>query len=82
MEQKDPERPLTRKQASAFLTERGFPVAPKTLDKYACRGGGPRYTLFGRRTLYSPSDLLTWVASRCQTIRHTSELGVPHAEPT
>jgi hypothetical protein len=74
------ERPLTRKEASAFLTARGYRVATKTLDKLACRGGGPRYTLFGRRTLYAPSDLLMWVASRCQTIRHTSELRARHAE--
>ena len=68
------EKHLTRAEASAFLTERGYPVAPTTLAKYACIGGGPKHRLFGRKPLYLPDELLAWVASRTSAPRqHTSE---------
>ena len=39
--QPDNERRLTRAEAAAFLSERGFRVAYATLNKYATVGGGP-----------------------------------------
>lgn len=72
--QPDNERRLTRSEASAFLSERGFRVAYATLNKYATVGGGPTFESFGRRPLYKPSDLLSWVASKTSgQRRHTSE---------
>lgn len=66
---------LTRKQAAEFLTERGFPVAATTLQKYATIGGGPEYQKFGNRSLYKPEKLIKWAESRIQEPRHnTSEL--------
>jgi hypothetical protein len=68
------ERKLTRKEASAFLAERGYTVSTTTLDKYACLGGGPVYEKFGRRPLYTERGLLAWVASKTSAPqRHTSE---------
>ncbi len=68
------ERRLSRAEAAAFLTERGYQVAYATLNKYATVGGGPIFESFGRRPLYRPSDLLAWVASKTSAPRrHTSE---------
>jgi len=68
------ERRLTRTEAAAFLTERGYRVAYATLNKYATVGGGPVFESFGRRPLYKPADLLAWVASKTTPARrHTSE---------
>ncbi|WP_295145264.1 DNA-binding protein [uncultured Reyranella sp.] len=72
--QKEIERRLTRTEAAAFLTERGYRVAYATLNKYATVGGGPVFESFGRRPLYKPTDLLAWVASKTTPPRrHTSE---------
>jgi hypothetical protein len=65
-------RPLTRKEASDFLTARGFKVAAGTLAKYACLGGGPLFQSFGRRALYQPADLLEWAASRSSAPRRST----------
>jgi len=68
-----PERHLNRREASTFLKEHGFPVAPATLAKLACIGGGPLMHVFGRQPLYLPSELLDWARARTRTRRHTSE---------
>ena len=71
----DFERLLNRKEASAFLSERGYKVAVATLNKLACVGGGPPFRKFGRRPLYRPTDLIAWVAARTTTlVRSTSEV--------
>jgi hypothetical protein len=72
--QPDNERRLTRAEAAAFLSERGYRVAYATLNKYAVTGGGPMFESFGRKPLYRATDLLAWVASRTTgPRRHTSE---------
>ena len=48
---------LTRPEAAEYLTESGMPVAKNTLQKLACVGGGPAYSIFGNRSLYRPVDL-------------------------
>lgn len=63
---------LTRAEASAYLIARGYRVAPATLAKLACLGGGPTFTSFGRRPLYRPGDLLAWVASRSSAPRRST----------
>jgi hypothetical protein len=65
-------RPLTRREASDFLTELGYSVAPTTLAKYATLGGGPVFEKFGRRPLYLRTDLLAWVASRSSGRRRST----------
>jgi hypothetical protein len=64
-EQPIPER-LGRKEASAFLTALGYPVAPKTLAMIASRGHrtGPAYRKFNGRVVYEKSDLIAWVESQ------------------
>lgn len=57
-------RYLTRRQASAFLTERGYRLAPATLQALASRGGGPPYRRFGKLALYAQGDLEAWVLER------------------
>jgi hypothetical protein len=58
------QRRLERKQAAAFLTERGYRTAPATLAKLACLGGGPVFESFGRRPLYREVDLLAWAQAK------------------
>ena len=71
----DVEMRLSRKEASEFLSKRGYRVAVQTLAKYATLGGGPVFESFGRKALYKPDDLLAWVASRSSGPRRsTSDL--------
>jgi len=65
---------LSRTEASEFLTEKGFPVAKNTLQKYATVGGGPLYAKFGNRCLYQESQLLEWAESKLEPCRNTSDL--------
>lgn len=56
---------LRRKMAAKYLTEqRGVPIAPQTLAKYAVIGGGPVYQRFGRIPLYRVADLDRWSLAR------------------
>lgn len=68
----DVDRLLSRKEASDFLTERGYRTAVPTLAKLACIGGGPVYESFGRKPLYRPADLLAWVAARSSGPRRST----------
>jgi hypothetical protein len=60
----DIERFLNRREASAFLKQRGYTVAVATLNKLASTGGGPAFRRFGRRPLYTPADLIAWAEAR------------------
>jgi hypothetical protein len=56
---------LNRSEAATYCRERGLPVAPTTLAKLACIGGGPRFFRFGgRRVLYRVADLSEWILTR------------------
>jgi hypothetical protein len=57
-------RRLDRRQAAAFLTERGWKTAPSTLAKLACIGGGPPFRSYGKRPLHKGADLLAWAEAR------------------
>src|SRR5262245_35337986 len=62
------------RQAATFLTDRGFRIAPATLNKLRCVGGGPAFEKFGRRPLYSETSLLEWVEARTtHSLRSTSD---------
>jgi hypothetical protein len=58
------EKLLSRREASRFLTEQGFPTSTATLDKAAWAGNGPRYRKYGRRALYARDDLMRWARGR------------------
>lgn len=76
------DRRMTRAEAAHFLTSRGFKVAVATLGKYATLGGGPRYSKFGRKPLYTAADLLEWATSRTTAPRqHTSEKNSQKMKP-
>ena len=60
----DPQARLNRRQSSAALSARGFPVAEATLATLASRGGGPRFSKFGPRCVYVWADLINWAESR------------------
>ena len=65
---------LDTREAAAFLTERGYKIAPATLNKKRCVGGGPEFELFGRRPLYTEKALLEWVQARTTPLlRSTSD---------
>jgi hypothetical protein len=65
---------LDTRQASDFLTERGYKTAPATLNKKRCVGGGPEFELFGRRPLYKERALLEWAQARTTPpLRSTSD---------
>jgi len=68
----EPNRRLTRREASEYLKALGYHVEPTTLAKYASIGGGPAYESFGRRPLYTEPALLEWVASRTTGPRRTT----------
>jgi hypothetical protein len=48
---------LNRKGAAQYLTERGLPISPNTLQKKASTGGGPLYAIWGNKAVYRPQDL-------------------------
>ena len=53
---------LTRGQAAEYCIKQGLPVSPKTLAKYACVGGGPKFHKFGKmRVIYKIEDLDEWI---------------------
>jgi hypothetical protein len=63
---------LDRRHTADALTAAGFPITASTLATKATRGGGPPYTLFGRRPLYKWADALSWAQSRLSPPAATS----------
>jgi hypothetical protein len=46
------------REASKYLTDRGVPVKPSTLDKLRCVGGGPRFRKIGGKYIaYGEAEL-------------------------
>jgi hypothetical protein len=71
----DLEARYDRATTAQKLTEAGFPVAKKTLETLASRGGGPLFQKFGSKPLYRWGDALDWARSRLsKPVRTTSEL--------
>lgn len=54
-----PARYLTNDEAAEFLR-----LSPRTLEKQRVIGGGPRFRKFGRRVMYSVTDLEAWADAR------------------
>ena len=65
-------RYLTRPESAAFLSERGLPVSKNTLQKFATVGGGPAYSIFGNRALYTPETLNAWAEARLSASRKST----------
>lgn len=67
---------LTRGQAAEYCIKQGLPVSPKTLAKYACVGGGPKFRKFGTmRVIYKIEDLDEWIKRRLS--KTFSSTGIP-----
>ena len=67
---------LTRGQAAEYCIKQGLPVSPKTLAKYACVGGGPKFRKFGTmRVIYKIEDLDEWIERRLS--KTFSSTGIP-----
>ncbi len=60
---------LLRTDAANYVTARGLPLSPKTLQKWATTGGGPVFRKFGSRVVYTPEDLDAWISNRLSSPR-------------
>ncbi len=71
-----PNRPLNRREASAYLLEvHGIKRSYATLCKLAVVGGGPRFRKANRNPLYDAAELDAWAAEITSApVRSTSEL--------
>jgi hypothetical protein len=57
--------PLTRAEASGYLSERwGLSYAVYTLAAYAARGVGPEYSKAGPRAIYTREALDAWAKTK------------------
>lgn len=54
---------MTVEAAARFLTEQGIPATRATLYNHVYKNTIP-YKKFGRRTVFSKKELLTWIESR------------------
>ena len=61
-----PDMLLKREATARALTAAGYPVAPATLARKACRGGGPPFCVFGRNALYRWQEALDWAQNRLE----------------
>lgn len=57
-------------EASLYLNiVHGVGVAMRTLDKYRCVGGGPRFQKFNRSALYHRDDLDAWALQKLGDVK-------------
>jgi hypothetical protein len=64
---------MSRKEAAAYLTKNGYPIAPNTLASMAKNrnaGGGPPFIKFGWRTCrYRRDELDSWMRKRGERVK-------------
>ena len=48
---------LIRPAAAEYLTDKGLPTTKGTLQKLATVGGGPKYKIYGNKSVYTPENL-------------------------
>lgn len=63
---------LDRSEAAEYLTGLGLRTAKGTLQKWVTTGGGPAYRRFGKRAVYTVSDLNAWAESKLTPLRYSS----------
>jgi hypothetical protein len=63
----EPDRYLSRQEASDYLKARGLAIAASTLSKMVSTHEGPPVCRWGRKPLYRAEDLDRWIERR---IRH------------
>ncbi len=65
---------LRRREAADYLRRRYGFTTLSSLAKFACCGGGPRFSYAGDLPLYRPSDLDEWAQAQISApVRSTSE---------
>lgn len=69
-------RYLTRREAATHLSESGLQISKNTLQKFATVGGGPEYSIFGNRALYTPQNLDAWAEARLSAPRNSTSEAV------
>jgi hypothetical protein len=52
-----------------WLTKRGLKITKTTLQKIATLGGGPAYSIFGSRAVYTPQNLDAWAGAKLSAPR-------------
>jgi hypothetical protein len=68
---------LSPYEASQFLRTIGLPTAATTLAKLRCVGGGPRFSKFGRKPVYTRQSLEDFARAKLsREVASTSELVV------
>ncbi|MFO1126350.1 MAG: hypothetical protein U1E25_14470 [Methylocystis sp.] len=56
---------LSTRESCEYLREKhGVRLAPATLNKYRCLGGGPLFEKFGATVLYKPNSLDSWALAK------------------
>jgi hypothetical protein len=65
-------RYLTRGESADFLTEQGLPTTKNQLQKLATTGGGPEYSIYGNKAVYTPTNLLAWAEAKLTASRKST----------
>lgn len=74
-EQPKPSRLLTRVEAALRITEKGYPIKPKTLAKLASIGGGPMFRKAGKHPRYEIEDCDAFAMAKItRKVRSVAEL--------
>ncbi len=71
-----PKRYLTRRESAQYLSECGLLVTKNTLQKFATVGGGPEYSIFKNRAVYTPQNLDAWAEARLTASRKSTSEAV------
>ena len=66
-------RYINREEAALYLTNTlGLEVSKNTLQKRVTVGGGPAYSRFGKRAVYTTQDLIEWAERKLSKPRLSS----------
>jgi hypothetical protein len=61
-----------RREAAAYLTERGLKTSPNTLTKMATTGGGPVYQIYGNKAVYTEPNLDAYAEAKLSPPRSST----------
>jgi hypothetical protein len=63
---------LSRKAAADYIKARGLFCTPGSLTKFAHKGDGPIYQIFGSRAVYTPKNLDAWIDQKLSPPRRST----------
>ena len=61
-----------RREAADYLTRLGLKITWRTLQKKATTGGGPPYSIFGNRAVYTTEALDAWAEEKLSAPRRST----------